>query len=85
MLDLKKYQELKARVTTAQAEASKAEGVYEQTMATLEEEFECKTLKEAEAKLATFDAEVVAAEAQYNQAKEEFEKEWADVRGELPE
>lgn len=85
MLDLKEYQRLKSRVETAKSEADKAQGVYEQAMATLEEEFECKTLKDAEAKLAALDKDAATAETAYDAAKAEFEKEWADVLGELPQ
>jgi len=84
MLDLKEYQRLKAQVEEAKAEASKAEGVYEQCMQRLEEEFGCKTIKEAVKALAASDAELAEAEAAYNAARDAFEKEWADVLGALP-
>jgi hypothetical protein len=54
-------------------------------MATLQEEFECQTLKQAETKLAALDKEAAEAETAYNTAKAEFEQEWSDVLGGLPE
>ena len=79
MIDIKKYEQLKQKVTEAQREADMAEGALGQQMAQLEREFACKTLKQAAAKAAELEAEAEEAEAAYEAALKEFEDEWGST------
>ncbi len=79
MADLKKIQQWQELLEEAKEKKAKAEGAYEQLMATLKKEFGCKSVKEAEKKLTEMRKEAEEQEERLDELVEDFEKEYADV------
>ena len=78
MIDLKRWEQLKAQVSKLRREADMAEGALRQLTARLETEFGCKTLAEAEEKLKRLERESDEANKQFSEALADFEAEWKD-------
>lgn len=79
MIDLTKYNELKAKADKAKADADRAEGALEQQMAGLKKEFDCSTVEEAEKLLASLRQDEQDMEAVCNERMAAFETQWGDL------
>lgn len=76
MIDIKRYQELKAAVDKAQRDHDRAEGALAQLMARLKADYGCDSIAEAEKELEVRRRKVVKDEKAYAEALAEFEREW---------
>jgi hypothetical protein len=74
---------LRAYEQKIQNEASKAAGILEERMKTLETEFGCTSLEEADNALAVLKKRQEKAVAAYEKECELFEKEWGELLDEL--
>ena len=77
-MNLAEYEKLKRKADKLKAEAERAAGALEQTMARLKEEFGCNTLADAEELLAVKKADEVKAKAGYENELGAFKKEWGE-------
>jgi len=77
-MDLKEYERLKSKVDRLQREADRAEGILEEKMARLKEEFGCKTLDDARKLLKTLEEDADEAGVEYDDALESFKEKWGN-------
>ncbi len=75
---LKKYTRLKKDVETAQQRKDRAQGALDQLMKTLEEDFNCSTLKQAQKKLTNLQEQEKDAKEDFVEAIEDFEEKWEE-------
>ena len=85
MINIQRYNELKAKVDADQRQADKAQGALDNLMSQLEQDFGCKTLAQAEKEAQRLSRLAIVAEDEYNEALAEFEKDWADGTEEVQE
>lgn len=85
MIDLKKFNALRAKVQEAQGDVDRARGALDQMLKQLRDEFGCKDLEAADRKAKLLEEQAEAAEEEYNDALQAFEEEWGEVLKELPE
>ncbi len=72
------YKRLKAKVERKQAEASKAEGAYEESLKRLAE-LGYDSVEEAEEGLAELEKRLAEAEEAYEQEMADFKEQWGDL------
>lgn len=72
----KKFKEMQTTARRLRAEADKAAGALETTMARLRNEFDVDTIEEAEELLDELTATAAAAENAYDKAAAAFEEKW---------
>ena len=77
-MDLPEYEKLKRKADRLKAEAERAAGALEQTMARLKEEFDCDTLADAEELLAVKKREEAKAKEGYEEELGAFKEEWGE-------
>ena len=77
-MDLPEYEKLKRKADRLKAEAERAAGALEQTMARLKEEFDCDTLADAEELLAVKKQEEAKAKKGYESELGAFKEEWGE-------
>lgn len=85
MISLDDFQALKRKVEDLQRKRDTADGAYTQLMKRLKEEFDCEKVKQAERMLERIKEESMEALKKYNELKEAFEKEFAQLLGEVNE
>lgn len=79
MDNVERYQELKDKVATMQADVSKAEGALEHIMHQLKESYGCATITAAKKHADELAAEAKAADKAFNVAMDNFKEEWGEV------
>lgn len=70
------YRELLEEVEEAKANAERAAGALEQLMSSLEEDFDCDSLKAAEERLETLRKKRDAATVAFESAMKKYTKKW---------
>lgn len=76
MIDLARWQKLKAAVDLARRDADRAEGVRAMLLATLEREHGCRSVEEGREKLRGLRGELAAKEAEFASCLATFEAEF---------
>lgn len=79
-VDLEKYQELRKKADKAKADVNRAEGVLEEQMKKLKDDFSCETVEGAEMLLETLRLQEADADAKYNELLTAFEQQWGDLK-----
>jgi hypothetical protein len=69
---------LQQEVETAQQNANKAKGAYEQVLKQIKDQFKCKTLEQAEQELKRLRGEEVKAKRKYEKEMAKFKEKWKD-------
>jgi hypothetical protein len=77
-MDVREYERLKKKADKLKAEAERAAGALEQTMARLKDEFGCDSLEAAEKLLEKKEAEKEKAEQKYEEELEAFKSKWGE-------
>ena len=83
MINEREYRELTAKVATAMRVADRARGALDREMATLREEFGCKTLAAAKVALAKAEKEATKLERIYVQTLKTFRQQWDGILDKL--
>lgn len=79
MIDLRQYEQLKARAEAEQSRADRAAGALEQTLRQIQKEFGCDSLKAAEKELKRLEREEASAAACYEDELERVRKEYPQL------
>jgi SOS-response transcriptional repressor LexA len=77
-MDLREFEQIKAKVEKTKKELAKAEGVLSEHMRRLKDEFGCSSVEEAEKKLEQLQNKKVVLEEKYTKRLKKFKADWSE-------
>ena len=72
------FNRLKRQLKDLQSDVDRADGALEETMKSIESEFDCTTIEEAEKLLEKLEAEAERLDKEFADQLEEFKEDWED-------
>ena len=82
-MDIAEFDDLKKKVEKSKKAVSRAEGILQEKMERLKEDYNCDTVQEAEDKLAGLEVEVVKLQGEFDTKSEKFMDKWGEQLDEI--